>query len=256
MPPFNQPCMKSEYKKKKCAQQNKPYTLRAQNTSAQKAHSSWAPPEVWNEHVRAQTHRLEQPPPPACHFPASWTTTKHLIVASLHTPHPLRQLEKSQPARFIRVCLLCFRFLPQTWTSSWHCPAQNASWLLTSAPSRIKVKCFSLALMAFQSSPTCYSSLISFYYKNAPCILATLFLIPKPSEPWSTELGPTTWAAFSYLWMPDCFPRPSVPWLPHPKILPSSEAPVHSAHRTPRHRYVYALSLPDSYTGTSNRVMP
>lgn len=113
-------------KKKKCTQQNKPYTLRGQNTSGQKAHSSWAPLEIWNEHVRAQTHRLEQLPPPACHFPASWTT-KHLMVARLHTPHPLRQLEKSQPARFIRVCLLCFRFLLQTWTSSWHCPAQNVS---------------------------------------------------------------------------------------------------------------------------------
>lgn len=128
MPPFNQLCMKSAYKKKKkCTQQNKPYTLRGQNTSGQKAHSSWAPLEIWNEHVRAQTHRLEQLPPPACHFPASWTTTKHLMVARLHTPHPLRQLEKSQPARFIRVCLLCFRFLLQTWTSSWHCPAQNVS---------------------------------------------------------------------------------------------------------------------------------
>lgn len=122
--------------------------LKRPECTRQKAHSSWDLPEVWTECVWAQTHRLEQPLPPACHspylqaswgrlavsrvlenlpsrsvssvksnfsvrnLPASWTTTKCLTLAGLYIPRPPRQQQKLYPEHFIR-------FLLQTWTSSW-----------------------------------------------------------------------------------------------------------------------------------------
>lgn len=70
-------------------------------------------------------------------------------------------------------------------------------------PSRIKVKCFSVALRAFQPSPSCYPSFISPCYKCTPCILATLLTL-QPSEPWSTAFS-------AHLWMAARLPGPSIP---------------------------------------------
>lgn len=117
---------------KKSIQQNKPYTLRGQNNpSGQKAHSSWAPLEVWNECQSPDT------------LSGAASTTSVPFSCQLdnnQASHGGRSTHTSPTEAAGEVAASTFhQGLPlllqvPTWTSSWHCPAQNALWLLTSAP--------------------------------------------------------------------------------------------------------------------------
>lgn len=126
-------------------------------------------------------------------------------------------------------------------TSSWSCPAQDASWLL---PTALKNQGQMLqagtqpSSLLPQDMPACFPLPINIYlvfWLHSSRFLNALSLRSQNAIHLNSGLPsliPTHLPGPGFLWLP----HPESCTLPHPN--PRHEPPGHSAQRTPRHGYV------------------